>query len=435
LLSWAAVAPTRPSPSSDFSDPANPAYNWSSIDQQVKLAVKNGLEPILDVLFPPAWAQKPDPPGTEPAQRYVAIELRSPGDVGKFMRAAARRYSGSFQGLPRVHYWQVWNEPNLSDYLMPQYRQGEPASPGIYRQMVNSVAAAVHGVHKDNVVIAGVTSPYRLGQKEDNPRINAVGMAPLDFMREVLCVSADAKPKPTCGNTIAFDVWSHHPYTKGGPHQKAEVPGNVELGNLPEMKAALDAAVRARHIKSDGPVGLWITEFSWDSNPPDPDAVPVKLEAQWVAEALYWAWQNGVSLFTWFRIRDQKYTGDPKGITFQSSLYQRGATIAQDQPKPALAAFRFPFVGHIVNDRVTVWGRTPWGKPGRVLVEESVDGGWTKLGILTTNQYGILTKTFDFSADAGAYVRARVLGKGGLSAPPFPLAGPKDLPNITSFGS
>ena len=48
-----------------------------------------------------------------------------------------------------------------------------------------------------------------------------------------------------------------------------------------------------------------MTEFSWDSNPPDPKGVPAVLEGRWVAEALYRMWSAGVSLVTWFTLRDQ----------------------------------------------------------------------------------------------------------------------------------
>ena len=50
-----------------------------------------------------------------------------------FATAAAGRFSGSFGGHPRVRYWGVWNEPNLSTFLQPQYRGGRPYSPLLYR--------------------------------------------------------------------------------------------------------------------------------------------------------------------------------------------------------------------------------------------------------------------------------------------------------------
>lgn len=418
---WANIAPQQPSPA-NVSNPGNPTYDWNPVDRQVKLAVRNHLEPILDVFYAPAWAIDPK---ADPSLQV----LRDPSDVARFMKAAARRYSGTFQGLPRVRYWQVWNEPNVRDYLWPQYQNGKPSSPQIYRQMVNASADAIHAVHRDNIVVAGSLSPFALGNAETNPHEGPVAVAPLRFLRELLCMSAGANPRPTCDDTVRFDAWAHHPYTAGGPRHHAIRPDNVSLGDLPEMARLLRAAEKAHHVQSAGPVRFWVTEFSWDSNPPDPGGVPVNLEASWVSEALYQAWKAGVSLFTWFRIRDQS-----SGLPFQSSLYQLGPTIAQDKPKPALAAFRFPFVGHPVKGRnqIVVWGRTPWSRPGKVLVERSSGGGWARLGVLTANGGGIFTGTF--KSPGTGHVRARELRKGGLSALPFPLAPLPDL-QVQPFGT
>ena len=45
--------------------------------------------------------------------------------------------------LPRVRYWQPWNEPNLSYYLAPQWTRAGgrwvAASPVIYRGLLNAV--------------------------------------------------------------------------------------------------------------------------------------------------------------------------------------------------------------------------------------------------------------------------------------------------------
>ena len=40
--------------------------------------------------------------------------------------AVARRYSGSFAGLPRVRMFEAWNEPNASFFLSPAFENGQP---------------------------------------------------------------------------------------------------------------------------------------------------------------------------------------------------------------------------------------------------------------------------------------------------------------------
>jgi beta-glucosidase/6-phospho-beta-glucosidase/beta-galactosidase len=134
-LAWNTIAPKKRPPGFDPTNPADPAYNWTYVDRLITGARAHGLEPLMTISSAPTWAG-----GTH----------ASPGKLGQFARAAARRYSGSFQGLPRVRYWLVWNEPNLSRYLAPQYQQRRMVGASRYRKMVNAVAASVHGVHQDS---------------------------------------------------------------------------------------------------------------------------------------------------------------------------------------------------------------------------------------------------------------------------------------------
>ena len=110
-----------------------------------------------------------------------------------------------------------------------------------------------------------------------------------------------------------------------------------------------------------------MTEFSWDTNPPDPKGVPVKLHARWVSEALYRMWRAGVSTVIWFRLQD-----DPLRV----SPYQSGFFTTSGQAKYSLEAFRFPFVAFEQEGGVSIWGRTPSGKPGPVIVERMTGNSW-----------------------------------------------------------
>src|SRR5205085_2269282 len=129
-------------------------------------------------------------------------------------------------------------------------------------------------------------------------------------------------------------------------------PGDVELGDLPQMRTLLRAAVKAHHVVSTHSVQLWVTEFAWNSNPPRKGAAPMALAARWTAESLYEAWRCGVSLFTWFGLEDE-----PKPSPFQGGLYFLSSSLDTARPKPVLTAFRFPFVAYLGKSAVTVWGR------------------------------------------------------------------------------
>jgi hypothetical protein len=397
-LAWRSVAPDRPL---DPTNPNDPAYRWGPYDSAVQLATEEGLMPIVTVFAAPDWAEGGGSSGPDGSVRPNAVEF------GRFATAAARRYSGTLPGLPRVRYWQAWNEPNITQFLNPQYENGRPYSPSLYRSMVNEFSSGVKSAARDNLVIAGGTAPFR----DISPEVVKVDprWGPLAFMRELLCLSPSLTPK--CSEKIHFDIWAHHPYTSGGPTHHAVLRNDVSLGDLPKMRRVLNAAVRTGSIVSDQPMQFWVTEFSWDSSPPDPKGAPLKLEARWVAEALYRMWSSGISLVTWFLLRDEP----PVTSYFQSGLLFQGRNVSTAKPKPAFTAFRFPLVGLPSRGGFLVWGRTPAGKPGSVLVEQSFKGGWARLGVLRTDRFGIFQKSF--GRPATGFVRARLLGSQDRARP------------------
>ena len=207
---------------------------------------------------------------------------------------------------------------------------------GHYRLLVNAFADAVHAVRADNAVIAGGMAPFR------NDAGDALVIAPLAFMRALLCVSGGRHPKATCATQVKFDIWSHHPYTSGSPTHVAANPDDASISALPEMRRMLSAASRAGHIASSGPVRFWVTEFAWDSNPPDPHGVPERLRSRWIAEALYRMWRAGVSMVTWYKLRDDETSGRPHSATFECGLYYRCGILACDRPKPSLQRVQVP---------------------------------------------------------------------------------------------
>jgi hypothetical protein len=418
-LSWPSVAPATEPSSWDPSDPADPHYAWTVFDSSVRAATARGLQVLVSVVGAPAWAQR------QPALND-GVRARSPDPVafGLFAHALASRYSGSFDGLPRIKYFEAWNEPNISTFLVPQLINGKPVAPIVYRRMVNEFARAVHSVHRDNLVVAGSLAPFRDSTLKIWNQDHDWG--PLSFMRTMLCVSATGAP--TCKTRVDFDVWSMHPYTSGGPTHHAVLANDVSLGDLPKLRAVLAAAARVGHLTVPHPA-LWATEFSWDSNPPDPAGVPTALLTRWVAQGLYQMWANGFSLVTWFQIRDAPVTTSP---------YQSGLWYADGKPKPALQAFRFPFVALPIGGRVRVWGRTPPGDRGSVLVEQSLGGAWSPVATLTPNRYGIFEALL--SAPGRGQMRAKILGTKDMSVPfrvapvpdeffnPFGLPKPIEIP-------
>lgn len=99
--------------------PSDPAYDWTETDGRVASARAQGLEPILTILSAPRWADANNSPNSARPGTWMPDPTR----FGNFGSAIARRYSG------QVGFYEAWNEPNLDNYLTPQWNGKPPASP------------------------------------------------------------------------------------------------------------------------------------------------------------------------------------------------------------------------------------------------------------------------------------------------------------------
>ncbi|MHB8468461.1 MAG: hypothetical protein ACYDCH_01710 [Gaiellaceae bacterium] len=405
-VDWSLVAPTTRPPNFQAGNPDDPAYNWSGVDSEVNLAVAHHLQPLLTVFKAPRWAEQG---AGDKSSGGVGVNASAFAAFGK---AIATRYDGA-HGHSRVSYWEVWNEPNIDLYFSPQYSFGQLSAPAAYRTLLNAFAAAVHGVRRSDVVVAGALAPFTLKTR------STLSIGPLRWMRAFLCMSAGAQPKPTCHVRANFDVWSQHPYTSGGPTHKAFNKDDVSLGNLPEVKGLLDAAYRAGHIGSHGAPGFWVTEFSWDSSPPDPKGVPLALHGRWTAEALYRMWQAGVDVVIWLQLYDGPFPSTPA----QAGLYFLPGANGRARAKPALTAFTFPFVAYLGRPGVSVWARTPWGRPATATIERRIGRAWLRIATVRTDRFGIAQATIRGTFTKKDWLRARV---GAARSLPFSLTQPPD---------
>ena len=104
-----------------------------------------------------------------PRHRCPVAGARAPTRSGSSRTALAIRYSGSFVPpdssagpglpLPRVSLVEPWNEPNLSAFLSPQWINGKPTGPELYRRLLNAVYDGYKSVQPDSTIIAGATGP------------------------------------------------------------------------------------------------------------------------------------------------------------------------------------------------------------------------------------------------------------------------------------
>jgi hypothetical protein len=379
---WNEVARARPVVSSDASDPNWTGYRWSWIDSKVKAADDAGLTPYLQIGSTPGWA----------AGRSTTPKIAL---LGQFAKALALHYDGKHE-VPAVHAFQVWNEPNLSQDL-------SPVKAATYRSMVNAVASAVHGVGKSNLVVAGGLDPF--GNKAKTWH----SVSPLSYMRSLLCLSKGTHPHRTCKSRVHFDVWAHHPYSFKGPFGHATRADDVSLGDLPKMRALLRAGLKLHRIVSTRGVQFWVTEFSWDTQPPRRHAAPVGLAARWTAEAFYQMWRSGVSLVTWFGLQD-KGGKSP----YQSGLFFHAKSLAHARPKAVRTAFRFPFVAYLGRGSVSIWGRDATSDKQVVTIQRRLGarGHWRTVARVRSNRVGIFKAKVRLAATRKDQLRALAPGSG-----------------------
>jgi hypothetical protein len=379
---WSAIAPTRPKRPVD---PGDPAYRWDSVDAAVRDADARGLRVVLQLTNAPRWAEGRSRRRNAPAGTWRP-DARA---YGQFAEAAARRYSGSYvpagasQPLPRVRTWQLWGEANIFTNLNPQWvrRKGRwrIESPGIYRALLNAGYRSIHGVQPDALVLTAGSAPF------GDVRPSGRRIQPVTFWRKVLCIAGRR-----C--TAHFDGLAHDPYSVGSPQRRALNRNDVSIPDMRKLTRVLRAAARRGTVRPRRSKQLWVTEVSYDSSPPDPDGVPARRHARWVAETLEILWRAGVDGVVWFQIRDA--APDPSyGATYQSGMYFRDG-----RPKRARSAFRFPFVAR----KGGVWGRAPAG--GAVVVERRTDGGWVALRTLRPDSSRIIRGR---GARRGTLLRAR----------------------------
>jgi hypothetical protein len=141
-------------------------------------------------------------------------------------------------------------------------------------------------------------------------------------------------------------------------------------------------------------------------------------------------WDAGVSLVTWYRLRD----GPPEGPVQSGLWYRCAGGIACDTPKrSSLQAFRFPFVAFRAGKgKVRVWGRTPNSNRAKVAIERSAGRKWRRLRTLRSGSNGVFAKRF--KGPRNGTLRARVLGKGRETSVGFGLKPVPDRP-FNPFGS
>jgi hypothetical protein len=326
---WA-VANSEPT---DGTDPGDPAYNWVIYDRLVRYAATYHIQIMFSILFTPAWAN---------GGKAKTVPPTNMQDLVDFAYAAGARYSGFWtppswqqlptlappdEPLPLVDYWTAWNEPNSPVFLTPQYKRVNGKwvveSAVQYAKICNAVYQGIHevlisperGAPPGEQVACGVTDP----RGNDAPGSKRASVDPLTF----LTAAKNAGMGP-------LDAYAHNPYASAGTEGPKYVPKGktarrIQMGNLNVLIKLL--------TKYYGRKPLWITEYGYQTNPPDKTIFGTswRNQALYLKQAYTMARNNPrVTMFIWYPLRDEALIGG----------WQSGLETLSGKHKPAWNVFK-----------------------------------------------------------------------------------------------
>lgn len=365
-LEWRLVAPdpdARRAPAGfNASDPnAYPAGGWARYDAAISGARARGLKVYVTITGgAPKWATK---------SKRDSLTRPDATAFGKFATAVGRRYRD------QVSWWSIWNEPNLGKLLKP-IRGLESAK--VYRQLYLKAYAGLR--------TARVTRPILIGELA--PRGNTLRdtgtIAPLRFLRAVLCLDGRYRKARTCGK-VPTQGFAMHPYTTAvGPRFQPSNGDDVTIGVLPRLVSALDRAASAGALPRRLPI--YVSEFGVQSYPDTLSGVPLATQSDYrsIGEQIAWA-NRRVASFSQYLLRDDATLEGAHGA-FESGLFLYQDRVA----KPSYYGFRLPLtVTKRAGGRVALWGfvRPAHGRGGTLEIQVK-DRGRDWATLVASQRYG-----------------------------------------------
>ncbi len=380
---WIAVAP-RPNDRrrpADFdpSDPDDPGYNWAALDLAIRSLRVVGIEPVLTITGSgPVWSSRA-PERDNP--RYKP----DPQQFAQFAGAVARRYGKA------VDRYLIWNEPNVPGWLEPQYacRDGRciAVAPHLYRDLFAAAAPAVLAADPGAQLLLGSLAP-----RGGEPRSANTQTRPLAFLRALACVQADGRRdrEGPCRRPrrVRADAFAYHPHPIArSPTEPAPHPDDAAIADLPRLEAALDVASAAGVVRPrrGRRFMIHLSEFGYQTRPPDPLGVSLAQQARWVQQATFLAWRDPrIASITQYEFQDEPGERRATGL----DGWQSGMVGLDGRVKPLLLAFPQPFWIDVRPGLSRFWGQVRPGGSNRVALQRREGPGWRTVRRLRTDRRG-----------------------------------------------
>jgi hypothetical protein len=381
---WRDLAPKKRPRGFNGADPNS--YDWTPYDGIVSGAQSRGMGVLLQLGGgAPDWAT----PGKS------AVNNPNASEFGKFVRAVGTHF-------PNVNLWSDWNEPNLVSWLAPQQSGGVPQAPRIYRNLVRAAYSGLAASgHANDQFLIGELMPRSAGDASKRT-------SPITFLRELACLDSHYRPykgkaasrrgctgfKALPGTGLAY-----HPYTlAGGPGVRTPNPNDATISNLGRVTKVL-SRLRSKH-RIQRSWSVWISEFGFESTPPDRYATPIAKVPGFMNWSEFIAYKNRrVASISQYPLVD-----DPG----KSAGFQSGLRFHSGKAKPGIfAAYQRPFYARQVGSRVELFGGIRVASGGRVTLQTrtSRKGKWKTLAHASLNVRGYFDKRVKVSRVSQRYFR------------------------------
>jgi hypothetical protein len=365
---------------SDFvtNDPTNSHYDWGAIDRLVSLAKANNVRVLMTITGPGPFFSSESP---SRCRKLPCTYKPKTSEFEGFAAAVAKRYRG------QADYYAIWNEPNIGKtWLTPRYAK---------RRGVGTIDYAAAKYRQ--LYLAGYKSIARFDPARKNRVLfgeTAAISKPIPFLRAALCLDSRGNPfrgrrakAQGCSgrvkkiNTLGI---AHHPYNQGGngtPRSKSRTSSSASIAYTPRLVRMIDGAARRGRVARGR--GVYMTEFGYQSNPPDriSNVSPTE-QGQYINESdrlLY-----GASRVKW--VAQYELTDVPQQDQFNSGLRYVGG-----KRKPAYEAYRMPIVvTRRSANSVEVYGQIRPGGSSTVAIQAQASGGqFTTVRNVRTNSRGV----------------------------------------------
>ena len=219
----------------DHVEPTKGHLDFAKLDAIVAAAQRHRLKLLGLIAYSAEWAR---PPGS-----FFTAYPSDPASFAAFAAVVVDRYRD------HISRWEVWNEPNLS-----QFTGLQPADGRTYASLLKATYSAIKAIQPNSTVLAAGLS-RSLG-----------AAAPPAFLEQMYAAGARG----------SFDAAAAHPYVFPGGIAADPENGWSDVERMHNVMAA----------HGDGGKAIWFTEFGAPTNDPAHGGVTQQAQAEQIAQVL-----------------------------------------------------------------------------------------------------------------------------------------------------